>query len=159
MPWWSSQRPRPPPNTPEWTQSRQKNGALTRHSRGTNGGLERHLTHPLMLLSMLTAPSPSVPSSRRGMEASISLRPSALVAAGLTWRPLTPSQHLPAHNFRGISCHGLPSAGIRGVRAPIAPLAVHRVLATAPRSMLASATLTATKYTTFAALSSSKWRG
>lgn len=158
MPWWSSGSPRPPLLPRNGHKAGRKMAHLPDTAEEPMEDLKRHFTHPFMLLSMLTAASPSVPSSRRGMEASISLRPSPLLAAKLTWRPLTPSKHLPSHNFLGISCPGLPSTRIRGVKLLATPLAAQRVLATTPRNMLGRITFTASKYTTYVALSSSKWR-
>ncbi|MPC60042.1 hypothetical protein E2C01_054077 [Portunus trituberculatus] len=111
-----------------------------------------------MLESMALRPSPSVPSSRMGMEASISLRPSALQLTRPTCRPLTPSKHLPPHNFAAISCPGLVSAENRWGNVLVEAWAMQTVLATAPRSIVTSTLLTASKYTTYAALSSLKWR-
>lgn len=148
----------PPPPSYSFTQKAGRKMAYFTHPLTTEkNGRISVLTYPRMLESMSTATSPSVPSSFLGIEDNISLRSSALQLATPPWRPRTWSWHLALFNFDAISCPS-PTGVVRSwLRVLASPWEVQMVLATIFRSILEDFTLTLSKWTTFVAVSSSKW--
>lgn len=147
---------RPEPRATSGSSAPPARAALALDSLPLPSASRRPSTHPRRLASTSMAASPSVPSSRAGIEASISLRSSAFrssaapckgravaaaaarAAAGVHWAPPPPSPQrrlAPRHGAR----------------------LFHTVLATMLRSISPESALPSTKYGAFTADSSSKW--